>query len=1034
MAQFKPIALVDDEPSFQPVALADEAVTFQPVAEEPSIAPAAQKRIDKATPRRYKSIAFTPFGKIEQTISSEDVAKAPVQKNAGLVRDENGNIVGEQGVQETLTEPKNMAIGTAGTLVGGTVLGAAGLRAGGAIGKALSGALETTVPIELASTLTGGISDVGRMAKSAVKGVFKPKAIVSEIPTTPAAKVEAMYDASEEAFTALRKPKIEKILKTAKSRIVDASGNVKDELLKLGPEGKDVVVRHNLARGASSITDMELQGYRSAIYDGLDAADEKTLNRIISSRRTTTVADYKPEIKSTAGLTPDDHRAYLNDIAARDPEKYAVLNQRADEYFKTMRGQLDKLYSEGLVSEKSYKALVDSGDYSPRKFIQYVDPDSSYSFGGKQISVPSSGIKRLKEGSEEALETNSRLLMAEVVARTNARIMKNRANKELFNLAKAKPDNGLVKTWDDAPAPGGFERVSVMVNGKQEGMILPSEYAKEWVLSDPQISKELAGTIGWLSGGKILKPMATGLNPEFALTNFARDLAHIYLTTDEYSSFLPRAMAQQAVDLAATAKDAVLRKGAYNRYVMQGGGMEFLTHQGRPGKVGTAMDNLYRVMGYLGETTEIWSRLALRRRALTNAVRQGVKPEMAELYATNSARDYLDFSQGGSFIKAMDTGIPYLNAAVQATRGIGRAAIDKPGLFAMKAGQIGAMATGIYYANRFTNPEAWEQIPDREKAGNFIITTPLSYYDKNGDKRHLYFKIAKDQSQRIFATIFENMAAMAIGDKFSLKQLGQAFEDAMPIVPTGMMPPTFEAMLGYAANKNFWRNEDIWRGPKDIEASEEWTRYTPEAYKQFGKATGMSPERTKYALEQVFTSGNVWTSLTGLGMSAMLKELPKDVRDQTMNEIVSKQPFIRKVMKSTDPYAKYADDIGEMRTEAATKRLRGKREFEGKAEEYIRGNASREEVMAYIMEQPPEQRRNLVRKFNDYNRMGNMPDKKWWIDLKYSDPDTRAELFYRRYEKAKSDEKERMMQWLNRLPGIRSDQFNRRLYQLQREK
>ena len=46
------------------------------------------------------------------------------------------------------------------------MLGAAGLRAGGALGKALSGALETTVPIELASTLSGGISDIGRMAKA----------------------------------------------------------------------------------------------------------------------------------------------------------------------------------------------------------------------------------------------------------------------------------------------------------------------------------------------------------------------------------------------------------------------------------------------------------------------------------------------------------------------------------------------------------------------------------------------------------------------------------------------------------------------------------------------------------------------------------------------------------------------------------------------------------------------------------------------------------------------------------------------------
>lgn len=910
------------------------------------------------------------------------------------------------------------------------------------------------------------------------------------LPTKPSSKaiqaIDAMYDASEKEISTLHKVNIPNILRKAKTRLVDTSGNVKEDLKKLGPIGEDAAMRHDLARGASAITDMELDKYSRSIYEGLSHDDERQLNRIIASRRTVSIGKYK-DVANTKGLTPEDHAEYLKALAESDPQRFKALNDRADKYFGVMQEQLGKMKQAGLLDDASYQALLAKGDYSPRRFIQYID------------TVPSSGIKALKEGSEQAMENNSRLLMAEVVSRTNARIMKNSANQELFKLAQEVPDNGLVhvakpkrklfysdkEVADDAiivdtyidgerkqysagkiaemvenvrnaedqavlkriskqyqkykwgmsePTPtAGNEIVAVMVNGKRHYLEMPSDIAKEWVLSDPQISKQLSSAIGWLSGSKILKPMATGLNPEFAATNFARDLAHIFLTTDEYSSFLPKAVGQQAVDLVSTAKDAVLRKGDYLKYVQQGGGMEFLTHQGRPGLAGSALDKLYGVMGYLGETTEIWSRLALRKRALKNAAKEGIDPARAEMRATYAARNYLDFSQGGSFVKAADSAIPYLNAAIQGTRGVFRYAADHPGKFTYKVGQIGTMAAGLYYANRMTNPEAWEQVPDREKASNFIFTTPLYYYDKNGDKRYYYFKVAKDQSQRIFASIFENLAAASIGDTFKSNQLSMAFEDGLPIVPTGVLPPTIEAMLGYAANKNFWRNEDIWRGRKGIDPSQEYNRYTPEAYVKLGEATGMSPERTKYALEQVFTSGNIWTSLTGGAMSAMLGELPKDMRDQTMQEMISKAPFIRKALRSTDPFAPYQQESEGIKRERATKRAVVRREFDAIADEYARGRISKEEAVEFINTQPREQRRYFLRQLNEKKSLTGIPDGRWWRDLQYQDAGTRAEMFHRRYERASDEEKERLDRQLYKLKSIRSKEFNAELRRLRNE-
>jgi hypothetical protein len=231
--------------------------------------------------------------------------------------------------------------------------------------------------------------------------------------------------------------------------------------------------------------------------------------------------------------------------------------------------------------------------------------------------------------------------------------------------------------------------------------------------------------------------------------------------------------------------------------------MSFLTQQGRISrKASGAWAKIQDVLGYIGETSEIWTRLALRNRALKNG--------KLSHEATWSARNYIDFSQGGSFTKAIDTGIPYLNAGVQGTRGVFRAAKDNPARFAWQVSQLGALAAGLFLANRYRNRETWESISDHDKANYFIITTPYSYTDSDGKLRHLYFRVAKDQGQKLVCTLFENLMAKYIGDEVDGAQAADAARGIINIVPDEALPPMIDAALGYYANKDFWRNEDIW--------------------------------------------------------------------------------------------------------------------------------------------------------------------------------------------------------------------------------
>ncbi|MCP4646427.1 MAG: hypothetical protein GY852_01660, partial [bacterium] len=266
---------------------------------------------------------------------------------------------------------------------------------------------------------------------------------------------------------------------------------------------------------------------------------------------------------------------------------------------------------------------------------------------------------------------------------------------------------------------------------------------------------------------------------------------------------LPVAWAQQAQDIARVAGDVIKRKGRVTDYIKEGGGMEFLSQQGqlqrKPWEPQTAMgesiQQMGKFLGWAGETSELWIRIALRERAMRNG--------KSSTEATHVARNYMDFAQGGTWTKAADSAIPYLNAGIVGTRGIFRAFKDDPKIAAFKAAQVMSLGFGLAYWNQMMNPEANEEISDREKSGKFNITTPWTWKDRDGNKRHVYFTIAKDHGQRAFATIGEEMANMALGKEANFERLKMSATDLIPVELHSFFPPTVSALLGYAYKKAF---------------------------------------------------------------------------------------------------------------------------------------------------------------------------------------------------------------------------------------
>jgi len=899
-------------------------------------------------------------------------------------------------------------------------------------------------------------------------------------PRENAVNVLEMHLRSAERLKSLKKTNYPRLYRTLKRGVVDVSGNIKPRMLKAGEPGKVAVIRHDLSAGATPWAQRQFEEATDRIYGKgewgkeLSRQNEEILNMVINSRRIVTIDNYKEGMKHPEGYTGDHHADYLDYENfkhafknAKTPDGkpldmdisedfYRELIERSNLWFDEMNRMLKKLYDKGLISEASYDAMVEIGEYAPRFFIQHIDPDKSYTFGGgKTITVSSSGIKKLESGSYETLELDSRLLLYQVIARTENRIAKNDANLALWELAEQVPENGLVRkaviqsyTPKGVPnfekTPARHEEIDVMIDGQRRRMFMPDEWAREWVMRDPSIDQGVANWIGWLSGANLLRPMATGMfAPEFFITNLARDAAHLWVVTDTFSSFLPYAMAQYGKAIKAVYKDALAKTGLYELYIKYGGGMNFLTKQGHftPTKYSKTLEKFEKIGSYLGESSEILNRLALMQMEMWKAgvdkMEEGSPEwERAVQEAVWVARNYIDFYQGGSWAKMLDTGVPYLNAGIQGTRGIARAVNQDWKKTTWKISQLMMLATGLYLANYLINKETLDNISESDQIRYWCITMPGKITDSKGNKRGWYFIVAKDQGQRFFAQIAEQSMRAMMGEPVMWNNLQEGFKDMIPVIPTQMLPPTIDAIYGYANNKDFWLQKEIWRDKFNpvgrIEPRLEYTDYTHPALVEFGDVTNTSPERLKYILEQFFTYGNVFTSIVGGATRMMMRKLPGNEGDKVLEEILARQPGIRKLVRLT----RETPDIERREANDALRRIYSRR-FEQRrkvmnlSEEYYaqekqkmpEAEQTAKLLNSYIAEQPEGDRKRLTEMFEDYPLYDDIPDRGWWLSLRGMPAEAKAYVYFSKWVRANPEKREQLESMRSYMPGMKSDAF-----------
>jgi hypothetical protein len=398
--------------------------------------------------------------------------------------------------------------------------------------------------------------------------------------------------------------------------------------------GSGITTVENLiinSHGASGQAKRVFQEAYDKIYQKLNGKERRMLDRVIQSRRIIAI----DENRAKRGLDPVTHTGFTNDVDHKKflskvekqigAEKFADMNKRADEYFKTYKGLLTKMVENGLISQESFDAM--DVEYQPKVYLQFVtDFNGDLETGNKKNNLDTGGlsseqIKGMKEGDagsavlkSEWLLTNSLLARYKAMANNNInkRFMtdeypkakkrfdaidpknfkdseEKRFYKYFKELSSKVIDNPVIGTTDAGnpkflydKTPPNFAKMYYYIDGKKNEFFLEKELHEVW---NDNVNGVFSGNVkefvSYAFGSALVKTIATGNNPAFPIVNTPRDLVFTAVFSKEYSKIVPIALLQVAKDAIQGVKEIYTQSDVVEKYFEYGGAMDFLSSQGR---------------------------------------------------------------------------------------------------------------------------------------------------------------------------------------------------------------------------------------------------------------------------------------------------------------------------------------------------------------------------------------------------------------------------------------------------------------------
>lgn len=768
--------------------------------------------------------------------------------------------------------------------------------------------------------------------------------------------------------------------------------------------------------------------------------------------------------------------AYKKIASELDPRILTDLNNRASKFFEATLDNAKRLHEEGIMPLDEFM-LVKELDYVRANFAQkHIEQTLLKGERPKGTPTTASGLPASAVETIKRFGEDSELLLTDAMYRTEYRIARNKANialkrvlekhgEEASHIGRVAKERGVSKKTGkmmfEKPKRKGTGKfasdevtLKVWENGAASELIVNKNFADSWNRTGHDNLSFFLNQVRVASGTQMVKMIATGLNPGFALISLPMDTIHTYFANSGVYSKQPYIyLGQLGRDLVTTGKDAFLRKGRYREYLKDGGAPDFRTSQGYLPQafkesqiarkiVNPRISKMRYYLGYAGESAEVWVRLAVRERVLRNARKAGMPED--PIHASAVARSMIDYSQSGRVVRILDSLAPYFSAGTQAARtfyGPALRARQRTGVDGVRAkapfhksdsmrwaqATLGAMGTATVWEvfNELYNGEAHRNVNFDDRARFTIIHTGMSFEDDYGTRRDMVVKLKKDPSSVPFnALAVAGVRRLLDGEAPPQSNL-EYLADAFPIPGKGAIP-ILQAFQQYANDKDFWNNDAIWGGRTGIDPELEFRLNTHPLTEFFAQQVGTSPVRTRKVIDTLIPKNTI-LGVGDLGFRALQKivESEEDVRNiwnKRGAELWANFPVARRVLDLTHPIendilaedeqaselANQAQGYDNTLTKLIDKRRNGSNinlELESLFTES--GEKHSPQMMQRLLSRSIMDRVITETYKTDKSLLYRAPVR-WWIHTHRMEPAQRAEVFYEKWRKEDSDTRRKM--------------------------
>ena len=382
------------------------------------------------------------------------------------------------------------------------------------------------------------------------------------------------------------------------------------------------------------------------------------------------------------------------------------------------------------------------------------------------------------------------------------RAEKNRVARSFVDLVRENPNSGFGYELERVPtrsvrgADGRIRNVADMQYRQDEHTVIAKEDGKEILIKveDPRVARAMKMSYPSITGpaiqvlGKLNRYLATvntSWNPEFLISNLARDLQTAGILASQYDiEGLPTAILRDTPGALKGIRE-VLRNGtdksvwakAFNELQDQGGTTEFLgirdletkladiragIEEG-DGKLSGVKNKIKKVVDFLDDCNRV-AENGVRLAAYVNARRAGVSKPQAAFLAKNLT---VNFNKGGEWKSVANSLYLFYNASLQGSM------VLLNGLRNKRVQRItaGVVVAGLFQdmANRLMSDDSngngvpdYDEIPDYVLEHNFVMMDPLGLLENLGMKQG-YIAIPMPHGFNAFHNLGRNMSAMLSG-------------------------------------------------------------------------------------------------------------------------------------------------------------------------------------------------------------------------------------------------------------------------------